>query len=116
MPATVNTLNRYGMGQFDHLPRELRYVIWDNLPRNGHGILQSCRQIREEALLCTEKRATPEYHISPLYQENCWLSIKSRAASRKVPWMEIAHIKVEIEAPDSNDPARLACYQKRSEI
>jgi len=113
MPNSVNILNPYAIGYFVHLPRELRGVIWNKLPRNALGILQSCRQVREEALLCTQKSATREYHISPLYQENCWLSVNSRAANRKLPWREIADIKVEIRALDSNDPGQLVCLSEK---
>jgi hypothetical protein len=122
-----------GIGLLAQLPREVRDLIWEYfVPSEGQqtnlGILQTCHQLYEEVSPLVYQNQVLQFHISPNYQYQSWLSIMTRqgaelhlrdlqdATSRgflDLLYKKLEAIKIEIKAPAWEDPGQIVCLWKK---
>lgn len=113
------------LGRLASLPIELRDQVWAYLSiRSRLALLRTSRQLYTEGSSVLYKDADLQFNIEPRYEYKSWLRVRinfeapwalqslGQAITRgfdKLPFERIREIRINIEAPNSDDPGQLVC-------
>ncbi|KAL9027767.1 MAG: hypothetical protein Q9196_003761 [Gyalolechia fulgens] len=116
------------LGTLASLPRELRDQIWADLLMGGHFVpLQTSRQVQAEISSRLSNKDLI-FHVSPRYRYRSWIRVESSFGARwllsdlvdatkrgfdKLPFEKLNKIRINIAAPDGEDPGQIVCLYNK---